>query len=250
MTLSQDRLVRYSRNIKLPEIGERGQQRLLSSSVLVIGAGGLGSPIALYLAASGVGKIGIIDGDKVELSNLQRQIIHETSDIKRNKVDSAKDSIHDLNPEIEVITFDFRLDENNAAKIISGYDIIVDGSDNFETRFMVNDVCYELKKPLISGAINRFDGQVYTFKSYQEGKPCYRCIYPEVPPAGTMPNCSEHGVIGAIAGVVGSMQATEVIKELLGIGESLAGFMIVIDALNNNYRKVKVNKDKNCKTCG
>lgn len=248
--MNQEELVRYSRNIKLPEIGEVGQEKLLASKVLVIGAGGLGSPILLYLAASGIGTIGVIDNDKIELSNLQRQIIHETSDIKRNKAESAADAIHDLNPDVKLEVMNFRLDEKNAAEIIKKYDIVADGSDNAETRFLVNDTCFHEKKTLVSGAINRFDGQVYTFKPYLgNGHPCYCCLYPEIPPAGTIPTCSESGILSPVAGVIGSLQAAEIIKELLGVGESLSGFMLKYDALAVKIQKTSLPKDKSCKLC-
>lgn len=244
--MHEDQLRRYSRNIKLPEIGEEGQKKLLRSKVLVIGAGGLGSPVLLYLAAAGVGKIGIIDNDRVDLTNLQRQTIHETGDIDRPKVESARDAIHDLNPDITVEIYNERIDEKNAHALISRYDIVADGSDNFATRFLVNDVCREVGVTLISAAINRFEGQLSTFKT---GGPCYRCIYPDIPPADTMPSCSEAGVFGSVAGVMGAWQTTEVIKELLGIGESLSGSLIVFNALKGESRKIKVNKDIKCKTC-
>jgi len=249
--MNQDQLRRYSRNIILPEISEEGQEKLLKSKVLVIGAGGLGSPVLLYLAASGVGKIGIIDNDKVDLSNLQRQIIHETTDVNRPKVESAADAVHDLNPDIEVEIYSQRLDEENAAEIISQYDVIADGCDNFETRFLVNDICYQEKKTLVSAAIHRFEGQLSTFKAYLgDGNPCYRCIYPEIPPPGTMPDCSQAGILGSVAGIMGSWQATEVIKEILGVGESLSGSLIVFDALKSTSRKIRVNPDPECKICG
>jgi len=240
MPLNDGQLVRYSRNIKLAEIGKAGQEKLLCSKVLVIGAGGLGSPLLLYLAAAGVGTIGIIDSDKVDLSNLQRQILHETSDIGIDKVESAKEALHDLNPEINIKTYCSRLDAGNIEEIIAGYDIIADGSDNFETRFLVNDTCYNLEKPLVSAAIAGFQGQLSTFKAYIDGNHhCYRCIYPDMPPAEVMPSCAEYGVLGAVAGVMGTWQAIEVIKELLGIGETLSGNLIVFNALDGTRANLR-----------
>lgn len=243
--MKHEEKVRYSRHLILPEIGEDGQEKLLKSSALVIGAGGLGSPCLLYLAASGVGKIGITDGDKVELSNLQRQIIHETSDIGRAKAESASDAINDLNPNVSVDVYKQRLNEDNAENIISKYDIIIDGSDNFETRFLVNDICVKLKKPLVTAAILRFEGQITFFKN-DEKSPCYRCLYPDVPPAGTMPSCETNGLFSPIGGVAGSLQAAEAIKFLASINENLCGYLLVFDILKMSFRKIKLNKDKNC----
>ncbi len=238
--------VRYSRHLILPELGEEGQKRLLNASALVIGAGGLGSPVLLYLAASGVGRIGIIDSDKVEISNLQRQIIHETSDIGRWKAESAADSINDLNPDVKVDVYKERLTEKNAETLIKNYDVVLDGSDNFETRFLVNDVCVKLNKPLITAAILRFEGQITAFMN--DGKsPCYRCLYPDVPPAGTMPNCETNGIFSPVAGIAGTMQANEAVKILAGIKSELAGNLMIFDGLKMNFRKVKLNKDKNCR---
>lgn len=248
MQYEQER--RYSRQIILPEIGKSGQKKLLNSKVLVVGAGGLGSPALLYLAASGVGTIGIVDNDNVELSNLQRQVLHETYDIDNAKTESAKAALHDLNPEIEIKCYQLYLNAENIDEIVSGYDVVLDGSDNFETRFLVNDKCFAHKKTLISAAIQGFTGQLATFKAYLgEPHPCYRCIYPDVPPPGTIPSCSENGVLGPLAGVMGSWQATEVIKELLGVGKSLSGFLIVFDALGGNMRKVNVRRNSACKCC-
>jgi molybdopterin/thiamine biosynthesis adenylyltransferase len=242
--------IRYSRHISLPEIGKVGQGRLLASKVLVVGAGGLGSPLLLYLAASGVGTIGIIDDDKVELSNLQRQVLHETGDIGMLKVQSARDAIHDLNPDIKVNCYEARLDKSNITEIISGYDIIADGSDNFPTRFLINDSCYAAKKPLVSAAVQGFAGQLSTFKAYLgDPHPCYRCFYPDGEDnAGAM--CSASGVLSPSAGVMGTWQAVEVIKELLGIGESLSGQMVMFDALAATSRKVKIRRNSGCACCG
>ena len=246
-----DQEIRYSRNTTLKEISREGQEKLLNSSVLVVGAGGLGSPLLLYLAAIGIGRIGIIDDDKVDLSNLQRQIIHETNDIGCLKTESASESVYDLNPDIKVEIYNQRLTENNITEIIKKYDIIADGSDNFETRFLINDICHKEKRTLVSAAILEFSGQLYTFKSYADScYPCYRCLYNDIPPAGTAPKCSESGVLGSVAGIMGSWQATEIIKEILGIGESLAGYFIIFDALTSESRKIKINPDPKCKCCG
>ncbi len=245
-----DQLRRYSRNIILPEIGKEGQEKLLNSAVLVVGAGGLGSSALLHLAASGIGTIGIIDHDKVDLSNLQRQIIHEVNDIGRKKAESAKDAIHDLNPEIRINTYNLKLTNENAEEIAKKYDIIIDGSDNFPTRFLLNKICFELHKTLISAAIIGFTGQISSFKHYLgDPHPCYNCFCPEEPPANIMPNCSESGVFSPLAGIIGNMQTGEAIKELLNIGESLSGFIIQFDILKMEMRKIKLIKDMNCNLC-
>ncbi len=249
--MHHDQEVRYARNVSLPEIGSDGQERLLSSKVLVVGAGGLGSPLLFYLAAAGVGTIGVADDDRVALSNLQRQILHETGDIGHSKVESAADTIGDLNPDVQVVPHICRLDESNVDEIISCYDLVADGCDNFETRFLVNQACLRHNKTLVSSAVIGFSGQLYTFKPYLGvPHPCYQCIYPELPPPDVTPNCSESGVLGSVVGQMGSCQATEVIKELLGIGESLSGQMIMVDALTNTIRKVKVARDPSCACCG
>lgn len=249
--MHHDQKVRYARNISLPELGEAGQEKLLKAKVLVVGAGGLGSPLLLYLASAGVGKIGIIDDDKVALSNLQRQIIHESEDVGRAKVLSAKDAINDLNPEVKISLYDERLTPYNIDPIIENYDIVADCCDNFETRFLVNAACFKHKKTLVSAAIIGFSGQLYSFKPYLGGNnPCYQCIVPDLPPADATPKCSESGVLGALGGVMGSMQALEVIKEICDIGQSLSGYMIVFDGLSNSIRKVKVKPDRSCKQCG
>ncbi len=253
MDFSDEQIERYSRHILLPEVGGIGQQRLLDAKVLVVGAGGLGSPVLLYLAAAGVGTIGIIDDDVVDLSNLQRQIAHTTKSIGNAKVDSAARSIAKINPDVKVIKHKLRIEAANVMEIISEYDIVADGSDNFSTRFLLNDACYFAKKTLVSGAILRFDGQVATFKNYPGGDKdgnCYRCIFPAPPPPGTVPSCSEAGVLGAICGTVGSLQATEILKEILEIGESLSGHLLVYEALGTTFRNITVKRDPECPLCG
>jgi molybdopterin/thiamine biosynthesis adenylyltransferase len=254
MPLSDDQVERYARHILLPEIGGPGQTRISAAKVLVVGAGGLGSAIILYLAAAGVGNIGIIDDDAVDLSNLQRQIAHTTDRIGDSKAESARDAALAVNPEITINLHRERLMEANAAEIIAGYDLVADGSDNFDTRFLVNDTCYRLEKTLVSGAILRFDGQLSTYKAYQdngEGElPCYRCLFPEPPPPDTVPTCAEAGVLGALCGVIGSLQAAEVLKEITGAGESLSGNLLIFDGLSTDFRKVKFKPDPACKLCG
>jgi adenylyltransferase/sulfurtransferase len=242
--------IRYSRQLCLPEIGKAGQEKLLKSKVLVIGAGGLGSPLLLYLAASGVGTIGIIDDDKVELSNLQRQVLHETGDVGVAKTQSARDALSDLNPDITITCCQTRLDEGNIDNIIANYDIIADGSDNFSTRFLVNDRCFSHGKTLVSAAIQGFTGQLSTFKAHLgQPHPCYRCIYPEIPPRDTAPPCSETGILGGVAGIMGTWQSIEIIKELVGFGESLSGSLVIFDALTSTSRKVKVRRNTGCLCC-
>ena len=249
--MNHEQEIRYSRHLALREIGKEGQKRLLEAKVLVVGAGGLGSPALLYLAASGIGVIGMIDDDKVELSNLQRQIIHETYDIGQPKTGSARAAMHDLNPGITINCHQLHLDESNIDDIFCGYDIVVDGSDNFATRFLVNDSCYRLGKTLVSAAIQGFSGQLATFKAYLgTPHPCYRCICPEIPPEGTTPKCSENGILGSVAGLMGSWQAIEVVKEILNIGTSLSGWLIIFDALSATSRKVKIRRSKVCLCCG
>ncbi len=247
MALSDDQLERYARHIILKEVGGPGQQKLMSAKVLVIGAGGLGSPLLMYLAAAGVGTLGIIDDDEVTLSNLQRQIIHQTPSIGKTKTQSAEETLETINPEINVITHPLRLGTDNAEDIIKHYDIVADGCDNFTTRFLVNDTCLKLKKPLISGALSQFDGQLATFKGYETGLPCYRCLVPDHP-TGIL-SCAEAGILGAVAGVVGTMQAVEVIKEILVLGDSLAGKLLIYDALTATSRKISLPKDPGCKYC-
>ncbi|HDL64499.1 MAG TPA: molybdopterin-synthase adenylyltransferase MoeB [Proteobacteria bacterium] len=248
MKLREDQIERYSRQIILSEIGGKGQSKLLEASVLVIGAGGLGSPAALYLAAAGVGQLGIVDSDRVELNNLQRQIIHSTGDVGRPKVDSARDRLHSLNPDIRIIPYNLRLTSANIMEIIEDYDIIVDGSDNFPTRYLINDACVLADKPLSHGAILRFYGQVYTILPGESA--CYRCLFPEPPPPGAVPNCQEAGILGAVAGIIGLLQANEVLKYILGAGKLLNGRLLTFDALDASFREVKVLRDTDCPVCG
>ncbi|HUO87782.1 MAG TPA: molybdopterin-synthase adenylyltransferase MoeB [Rhizomicrobium sp.] len=252
MSLSDDELERYARHIVLREVGGTGQARLRSAKVLVVGAGGLGSPALLYLAAAGVGTIGIVDFDQVSLSNLQRQIAHTTADLGRPKTDSAADAIGAINPHVTVERHAVRLTADNARDLIARYDIVADGSDNFPTRFLVNDACFFAKKTLVSAAVTEFDGQLATFKAHERGHdwPCYRCLFPEAPPPGTAPSCSETGVLGAAAGVMGTLQALEVIKEITGIGESMAGRLLIYEALATRFRTVSFKADPSCALCG
>jgi molybdopterin/thiamine biosynthesis adenylyltransferase len=251
MDFSDEQLQRYARHIVLPEVGGVGQEKLLSGNVLIIGAGGLGAPLLLYLAAAGIGTLGVVDDDVVDLSNLQRQVIHATTNIGVPKVESAATTIAAVNPEVKFQPHHVRLTSENVFDLIEGYDIIADGSDNFETRFLVNDACHLGGKTLVSGAILRFEGQIATFKSHMgEDYPCYRCLYREPPPAGMVPSCSEGGVLGALAGTVGSMQATEVLKEVMGIGTSLSGSLMLYDALETEFRKISLKRDSDCPLCG
>lgn len=256
MDFTDAQVSRYARHILLDEIGGAGQAKLLAARVLVIGAGGLGSPVLLYLAAAGVGTIGVIDDDVVDLSNLQRQIVHTTDRLGAPKVESARATLAAINPEVQVIPHRQRLTADNARALFDGYDIIADGSDNFPTRFLVNDACFFAGKPLVSAAILRFDGQLATFKAGMpavtgvERGPCYRCLYREPPPEGQIPTCAQAGVLGAFCGAMGGLQATEVIKELLGIGESLAGWLLVVDALAGTWRRIRVRRDPGCPLCG
>jgi molybdopterin/thiamine biosynthesis adenylyltransferase len=248
MDFTESQIHRYARHILLQEVGGVGQEKLLKSKVLVIGAGGLGSPLILYLAAAGVGTIGVVDDDTVDISNLQRQIAHTTDRVGVAKTTSAKEAVAAINPDVTVVEHKMRLTVDNAMALIGGYDIIADGSDNFATRFLVNDACFFAKKTLVSAAVLRFDGQLSTFKPHADG-PCYRCIYPEPPPPGQIPSCDEAGVLGAVAGVLGTLQATEVLKEILGIGESMAGRLLIYDALSAAMRQVKVKPDPECTLC-
>jgi len=249
MDFTEEQIERYSRHIILPEVGGKGQAKLLKGKVFVLGAGGLGSPALLYLAAAGVGTIGIADGDKVDISNLQRQIIHNNTRVGVHKAESARMSIEDLNPDVKVVTHDTRLTADNIRDVIRDYDIILDGSDNFPTRFLVNDASFFEKKTLVSGSMFRFEGQISVFKPHA-GYPCYRCLYPEPPPKGLVPSCQEAGVLGALAGVIGVLQAVEAMKEILGIGEGMAGYLMIFDSLKMTFRKVKVRKDPDCALCG
>lgn len=249
--MDDDQLERYARHIILREIGGAGQQALLRARVLVIGGGGLGSPLIYYLAAAGIGTIGVVDDDVVGLSNLQRQILHRTADIDTPKVDSAARAVAALNPDVRLIAHRERLTARNARALIGGYDIVADGSDNFDTRFLLNDVCYALGKTLVSGAILRFDGQLATFKAHLgDPHPCYRCLFPAPPPPEMIPNCAEGGVLGALAGTIGALQATEVVKEILGLGRSLSGRLLMHDALDMTFRTITVPKDPDCPLCG
>jgi molybdopterin/thiamine biosynthesis adenylyltransferase len=250
LTFSEDEIQRYSRHILLPELGGTGQARLRDAGVLVIGAGGLGSPLALYLAAAGIGRIGLVDDDVVELSNLQRQIAHGTPDLGRPKVDSAAEALRRLNPQVRVETHQTRLTAANAAPLIAAYDIICDGTDNFDTRFLINDTCVAGHRTLVSAAVLRFEGQLATFKPHADpAGPCYRCLHPAPPPPGLVPSCSEAGILGAVTGVLGALQATEVIKEVTGIGASLSGYLLVWHALDATFRKIRLRKDPQCRVC-
>ena len=247
-TLTPDQRNRYQRHLLLPEVGEKGQQKLLESKVLMLGAGGLGSPSSLYLAAAGVGNIGIIDMDVVDASNIQRQILHNLDRIGERKVDSAKKTLTALNPDLNVATYDVRLGADNILDIIDGYDIIVDGTDNFPTRYLVNDAALLKKIPVVHGSIFRFEGQVTIFDPYNG--PCYRCMIPEPPPAELAPSCAEAGVLGVLPGIVGSIQALETLKMLLNLGETLVGRLLAFDALEESFRTFKVRRDPACPACG
>lgn len=249
MELTEEQIYRYSRHILLPEVGGVGQERLLRSKVFCVGAGGLGSPIALYLAAAGIGTLGIADSDQVDISNLQRQVLHFTEDIGRPKTLSAREKLTKLNPDVNISVYEEMITKKNIRELIRGYDIIIDGSDNFPTRYLINDACYFEKKTLVSGAILRFEGQVSVFKPH-EGGPCYRCLYSEIPPAGMIPSCQEAGILGAVAGIIGTIQAVETLKEILQIGKTLVGRLLVFNALTMSVMDVKINKDPNCPLCG
>jgi len=248
MDFTPDQLKRYSRHFILPEIGEEGQRKLLDSKVLLIGTGGLGSPLGLYLAAAGVGTLGLVDFDVVELSNLQRQIIHTNDEIGKPKIDSAERRIRQMNPDTKILKYSARLTSANALEIMKDYDVIIDGTDNFPTRYLTNDACVLLGKPNIYGSIFRFDGLATVFKA-DEG-PCYRCLYPEPPPPGLVPSCAEGGVLGILPGVIGLIQATEAIKLIVGIGRTLVGRLMVYDALQMTFRELKLKKDPECPMCG
>jgi adenylyltransferase/sulfurtransferase len=248
--LTDAQLDRYARHIILREVGGTGQAKLLASRVLVIGAGGLGSPVILYLAAAGVGTIGVVDFDRVSLSNLQRQIAHGTSDIGRLKTDSAADAVRHINPDASIVAYPERLTAANALALFGEYDVIADGSDNFTTRFLVNDAAFFARKTLVSAAVTQFDGQIATFKGHDANLPCYRCLYAAPPPPEAAPNCSEAGILGAAAGVMGTLQALEVLKEIMGVGDSLAGRLVIYDALAAQFRTVRVPKDPACALCG
>ena len=246
MKFTKKQIERYSRQIILKKVGTLGQKKLSKSSVLIVGAGGLGSPIAIYLAAIGVGNIGIIDKDNVEMSNLSRQIIFNTSDINKSKSLSAIKKIKKLNPNIKLKSFNKKLSDKNVNEIVKSYNLILDGSDNFRTRFLINDSCLKNKKILISGAVNKFDGQVYTFNFLKRNSPCLRCFIPSMPSNPDVDNCEHEGIIGTLTGIIGTIQANEAAKEILGIGDSLCGYILIIDALKLSFRKVKLNKRSNC----
>ncbi len=249
MQLDNDEIRRYSRHLILPEVGLAGQKKICSTSVVCIGAGGLGSPIAMYLAAAGIGKIGIVDFDTVDFSNLQRQIIHGTADVGRPKSESARATIQRINPNVEVVLHNTRITSENALEILAQYDIVVDGTDNFPTRYLTNDACVLLKKPNVYGSIFRFEGQASVFAPHLNG-PCYRCLYPEPPPPGMVPSCAEGGVLGVLPGIIGTIQATEILKLALGKGSSLIGRLLLFNALEMKFREVRLRRDPQCPLCG
>jgi molybdopterin/thiamine biosynthesis adenylyltransferase/rhodanese-related sulfurtransferase len=249
MELNNEEIRRYSRHLILPEVGLAGQKKIKGTSVLCIGAGGLGSPIAMYLAAAGIGKIGIVDFDTVDYSNLQRQILHTDADVGRSKAESAKETIRGINPNCEVVIHNTRISSENALDLIRPYDIVVDGTDNFPTRYLTNDACVLLKKPNVYGSIFRFEGQASVFAPHLGG-PCYRCLYPEPPPPGMVPSCAEGGVLGVLPGIIGCIQATEILKLALGKGTSLVGRLVLFNALDLKFRELKLRKDPQCPICG
>ena len=248
MTLSNEEVARYSRHLIMPEVGMDGQLKLKAASVLCIGAGGLGSPVTMYLAAAGVGRLGIVDFDVVDHSNLQRQVIHGTPDVGRPKLDSARDRLNAINPEVKIETHNVALSSENALELLAGYDIIVDGTDNFPTRYLVNDACVILGKPNVYGSIFRFEGQASVFAT--KNGPCYRCLYPEPPPPGLVPSCAEGGVLGILPGVIGTIQATEAVKLIIGVGEPLVNRFMIYDALRMRFRELKLRRDPECPVCG
>lgn len=251
MDITDAQLERYARHVILDEVGEDGQARLLRAKVLVVGAGGLGAPLLMYLAAAGIGTLGVVDDDVVELSNLQRQIVHRSDRLGVAKVESAATTIAAINPDIAFVPHATRLVADNVAALIADYDLIADGSDNFATRYLLNDFCYGAGKTLVSGALLRFDGQLSTFKAYRAGdNPCYRCVFREPPPEDMIPRCEEAGIFGAVAGVVGALQAAEVIKEILGLGDSLSGRLLLYDALASSFRTIRIHRDPDCPLCG
>ena len=247
ITLTPEQVKRYSRHIIMGDVGSKGQRTLMGAKALIIGAGGLGSPSAIYLSLAGVGTVGIVDFDVVELSNLQRQVLHHTADVGQPKVQSAVDNIKAYNPDVNVVVHETRLESDNAIDIISQYDLVINGADNFATRYLVNDACYLLNKPLVDGSILIFDGQATVFLP---GQGCYRCLFPSPPPPGMVPNCAEAGVLGALTGLVGSIQATEALKYFLGIGESLSSRLLLIDALSMSFREVRLKRNPDCPLCG
>lgn len=250
MPLTDDQMDRYARHLVLREVGGMGQQKLLNSKVLVVGAGGLGSPLVMYLAAAGVGTIGVVDDDLVDLSNLQRQVAHGVDDIGTLKVESVRATVAKINPDVKIIPHAERLSVENIEVLFADYDLVADGTDNFPTRFLINDACYFLKKPLVSAAMLQFEGQLSTYKAFEEGNnPCYRCIFPAPPPPDVARTCGEAGVLGALAGAMGSLQSVEILKELLGIGESMSGRLMIYDALSAEFRNIKVPRDPECPLC-
>jgi len=251
MELSEDQFRRYARHLILDEVGEEGQEKLLQSRVLVVGAGGLGSPMLLYLAAAGIGTIGIVDDDRVDITNLQRQIVHATRRIGDLKVESARETLERVNDGITIETHPTRLGPENAEELVARYDVVADGSDNFATRYLLTDLCFGLKKPLVAAALSPFKGQLSTFRPYLgAGHPCYRCLFREPPPPNLVPRCEEAGILGAVAGVMGTLQAVEVLKEILGLGDSLDGTLLIYDALRAAFHRIRIAKDPECPTCG
>lgn len=246
--LTDEQIMRYSRHILLPEVGGKGQQKLLNAKVLLIGAGGLGSPAALYLTAAGVGTLGIMDADTVDVSNLQRQVIHTTTDVGKLKVQSAKETINQINPDVNVVPYSEFATVHNVPQILPEYDLVVDGCDNFATRYLMNDAAVLYKKPYVYGSILRFDGQAAVFNP--PAGPCYRCVFPEAPPAGVVPSCQEAGVIGILPGLLGVIQATEAIKLILGVGDTLIGRLLIVDTLGMEFMEAKVKRNENCPVCG
>jgi len=247
-SITPEEIRRYDRHLSLPGVGLEGQLRLKNSRVLIVGAGGLGSPSALYLAAAGVGTVGLVDHDLVDASNLQRQLLHGTRDVGRSKLESARDRLHDVNPHVVVALHDTWLSSQNALEIVGQYDLVLDGTDNFATRYLINDACVLLGKPNVHGAIFRFDGQASVFAT--DTGPCYRCLYPEPPPPGLVPNCAEGGVLGVLPGLIGTIQAVEAIKLIVGLGETLAGRLLLVDTLSMEFRTVRVERDPDCPACG
>ena len=247
LQLTPEQVKRYSRHIIMPQIGSRGQRKLMDAKVLVVGAGGLGGPVALYLALAGVGTIGLVDFDVVDLSNLQRQVLHNTETVGMPKVESAIQTLNRYNPDVNVVPHEFPINSENAMDLIAQYDIVVNGADNFATRYLVNDAAYLSGKPIVDGSILIFDGQVSV---YEPGKGCYRCLFPEPPPPGLVPNCAEAGVLGALTGTIGSIQATEAVKLILGVGETLTGRLLLVDALNMEFRVVRARRNPACPLCG
>jgi molybdopterin-synthase adenylyltransferase len=251
MALSEQQFERYARHLILDEVGEEGQAKLMAARVLVVGAGGLGSPVLLYLAAAGIGTLGIVDDDMVDLSNLQRQIVHPTARIGAAKVESARATLAAINPEVRVEAYAQRLDASNAAALVRRYHLVADGSDNFATRYLLNDVCFAERRTLVGAALSPFEGQLSTFKAYLgPPHPCYRCLFREPPPADLVPRCETAGILGAVAGVIGTLQATEILKEVLGLGDSLSGTLLMYDALRAGFHKITLPRDPDCPTCG